>query len=129
MSKIRCFGELELAVLEAVRERGEVSVKDVLAALGEKDRYTTVMTVMSRLAEKGELSRRRVGRLYLYRIVEKKVHSSWSLLERLKRKLFGGNSIKMIRYLLDDAADMEEKDLEELEKLIDDAKRKRHIDD
>jgi len=31
--------------------------------------YTTVMTVMSRLSEKGALSRERAGRSYLYRAV------------------------------------------------------------
>lgn len=50
--------------------RGPVTVRDVLARLNRQRSqalaYTTVMTVMSRLAEKGILSRRQEGRGYLY---------------------------------------------------------------
>ncbi|MBW3593731.1 MAG: BlaI/MecI/CopY family transcriptional regulator [Actinobacteria bacterium] len=49
---------------------GPVSVRDLVEDLnGQRSQplaYTTVMTVMSRLAEKGVLSRRREGRGYLY---------------------------------------------------------------
>jgi predicted transcriptional regulator len=47
-----------------------VSVREVVDALNRRRRaplaYTTVMTVMSRLAEKHRLIRRKVGRGYLY---------------------------------------------------------------
>ena len=52
--------------------RPEGSVRDVLETLNEHraaDRqlaYTTVMTVMARLAEKGLLKRRRVGKAHEY---------------------------------------------------------------
>lgn len=49
---------------------GPVAVRDVLNGLNrerpEPLAYTTVMTVMSRLTEKGSLRRRREGRGYLY---------------------------------------------------------------
>ena len=52
---------------------GPVSVRDVVDELnaGRRDRlaYTTVMTVMSRLAEKGALTRVREGRGYRYEAV------------------------------------------------------------
>jgi predicted transcriptional regulator len=45
-----------------------VSVRDVLeTATGRRRAYTTVMTVLERLWRKGLLSRRRLGRAYLYR--------------------------------------------------------------
>lgn len=46
-----------------------LSVREVHVSLtqqGSRVAYTTVMTVMSRLAEKGLLSRRLVGRGYMY---------------------------------------------------------------
>ena len=48
---------------------GEATVRDVADALiGKTDSaYTTVMTVMTRLAEKGLLSRAARGRAYVYR--------------------------------------------------------------
>lgn len=55
--------------MEEVWRRSEATVRDVLEALnrGPKQRaYTTVMTIMARLAEKGLLTRRRQGRSDVY---------------------------------------------------------------
>ncbi|MHB8242226.1 MAG: BlaI/MecI/CopY family transcriptional regulator [Solirubrobacteraceae bacterium] len=67
----RGFGPLEGEVMEAVwRADQAVSVRDVVEALnagrGEPLAYTTVMTVMSRLAEKDALARSPAGRSYVY---------------------------------------------------------------
>jgi predicted transcriptional regulator len=65
------FGPLEGEVMEAIwRATEPVAVRQVVEKLNE-DRaeplaYTTVMTVMSRLAEKGVLNRSKAGRGYLY---------------------------------------------------------------
>jgi predicted transcriptional regulator len=62
--------ELEAEVMEEAWRHEEVTVRDVLEALnrGAKQRaYTTVMTIMSRLDEKGLLERRREGRADVYR--------------------------------------------------------------
>lgn len=65
------LGPLEAEVMETVwGAAGPVSVRAVVDRLNEGRReplaYTTVMTVMSRLAEKHKLTRRRAGRGYLY---------------------------------------------------------------
>ncbi len=65
------FGPLESEVMDAVwRAARPVAVREVVDALNESRSeplaYTTVMTVMSRLAEKSVLSRRKVGRGYVY---------------------------------------------------------------
>jgi predicted transcriptional regulator len=65
------LGPLAAAIVREVGERGEASVGDVASALRRSQKrehaYTTIMTVMSRLHEKGVLSRERRGRLYIYR--------------------------------------------------------------
>jgi len=66
----RLFGELEAQIMEVVWELGEATVSDVLTRLGDEYHYNTVMTVMSRLADKGFLTRRREGRAYIYAPVE-----------------------------------------------------------
>jgi predicted transcriptional regulator len=65
------FGSLEAVVMDAVWAAGDpVTVRGVVERLNaERARplaYTTVMTVMARLAEKGALVRRKQGRGYLY---------------------------------------------------------------
>lgn len=64
------LGQLELEVMEIIWERGEAAVSDVQAALNQKNHelaYTTVMTVMTRLAEKGWLTTEKHGRAFSYR--------------------------------------------------------------
>jgi len=65
------FGPLESEVMGVVWRAGRpVAVREVVDDLNESRAeplaYTTVMTVMSRLAEKDTLSRRKVGRGYVY---------------------------------------------------------------
>jgi predicted transcriptional regulator len=64
------LGELELAVMEIIWQREEVSVTDVVSALNDQGRklaYTSVMTVMTRLKEKGWLEAERRSKAYFYR--------------------------------------------------------------
>ena len=64
------FGELQLAIMKVVWEQQPVSVSDVLTALNQKKRhlaYTTVMTILNRLTEKGWLKAEKQGRAFLYR--------------------------------------------------------------
>jgi predicted transcriptional regulator len=65
------FGPLESEVMGVVWRAGRpVAVREVVDDLNEFRSeplaYTTVMTVMSRLAEKDALSRRKSGRSYVY---------------------------------------------------------------
>jgi predicted transcriptional regulator len=59
---------LELECLKVLWTLGEGNVKDVRHALtGSRNlAYTTVMTVLDRLARKGGVSRRKVGRSFVY---------------------------------------------------------------
>jgi predicted transcriptional regulator len=63
--------ELESEVMEQLWSTGETPVRSVMQALNtqaSRDRaYTTYMTVMSRLHEKGLLARRRDGKTDYYR--------------------------------------------------------------
>jgi predicted transcriptional regulator len=65
----KILGDLEADVMEAIWEAGRATVHDVHVRLAAADRelaYTTIMTVMSRLAEKGLLKRRKDGAAYVY---------------------------------------------------------------
>ena len=65
----RRLGELEAEVMELAWGRGAwLGVNDLLAALkGRQRAYTTVMTIVTRLCDKGLLERRRDGRGFVYR--------------------------------------------------------------
>jgi predicted transcriptional regulator len=60
------FGPLETQVLEALWEvRRETTVRDLSASF-PGIAYTTLMTTLDRLYKKGVLSRRKMGRAFLY---------------------------------------------------------------
>lgn len=65
------LGPLAAVIVRAVTARGEASVGEVVDGLrqaqGREHAYTTIMTVMGRLHEKGVLVRERRGRQYIYR--------------------------------------------------------------
>lgn len=110
------FGELELSILKIIRELGRVTVREVHERLGNGS-YTTIMTVMSRLADKGELTREKEGKQYLYWINSQNESSSKGILKRIQDKIFGGKSTALVSYLLADE-EITDKDLEEIENLI-----------
>jgi predicted transcriptional regulator len=60
---------LELHCMNALWALGEGSVRDIREALAPSlpRAYTTIMTIMDRLAHKGVVERVKVGRAYLYR--------------------------------------------------------------
>jgi predicted transcriptional regulator len=67
----KVLGPLEAEVMQVLwSTRGPLAVREVLDRLNHRRRpalaYTTVMTVMARLAEKGVLDRQRSGRSFVY---------------------------------------------------------------
>ena len=65
------LGVLEKDIMEVLWNRGESSVKEILDAFSS-DRdisYSTVITVTNRMAKKGLLKKRKVGKAFFYRPV------------------------------------------------------------
>ncbi len=125
MKKKRLFGELELAILQMFNSKEKLTVREVLEALHEDDRYTTIMTVMNRMVEKKLLIRQRVGQQYEYWINQSDQTSQSTFLDKLKQKIFGGKSASMVSYLLESSHDITDVELEEMEKLIRELKKAR----
>jgi predicted transcriptional regulator len=84
----RRFGELESAVLAALWAAPEALVPaEVQGAIGGDLAYTTVMTILVRLHDKGVIERSKVGRAYAYRPV---VAESDVVAEQVRRLLEQG---------------------------------------
>jgi len=66
----RGYGDLAQAILDLVGQAGApVTPAQVRDALGRELAYTTVMTVMARLYDRGLLARKRSGRAFAYTVV------------------------------------------------------------
>jgi BlaI family transcriptional regulator, penicillinase repressor len=122
---IHSLGELEADVMSVVWEKGRATVQEVKDALEPRRAlaYTTVMTVMSRLAEKGMLARQKEGRAYFYTPASSQEKVAGSLLQSLVRRLYNGATGKAIAQLLETEEQVDDAELERLERLIQ-AKRK-----
>jgi len=117
MGKLK-FGELELSILKVVQKLGRATVRDVYTSLGSKGGYTTIMTVMGRMADKGELAKEKSGKQYVYWIASQNQSPAKNVLKRIQDKIFGGKGASMVSYLLEVDQEISDKELEELEKLI-----------
>lgn len=117
MNTKRSFGELESAILHlfAQEDKGW-TVGEVVKALGGKSAYTTIMTVMTRLFEKGILRRSKEGRSYVY--FKKKS----PLVKRLKERFLGASPSAVFSTFLEEKVDPNE--LEKIEGMIREYKKK-----
>lgn len=83
------FGELEAKLMEAVWTLDQPTVQDVIDHLGGKLNYKTTMTVMNRLVDKGILSRRKVGRAFVYAGTASREELLASVFDKMVRGMFG----------------------------------------
>lgn len=117
----KTLGPLEVRVLGLLKPDRAFSVQDVQAALSDEGQdlaYTTVMTVLVRLHEKGVVAREREGRRYLYRAGTRAPGVSRGLVANLKRALFPNDPRAPLLALLDDQS-LSEADLRALRRKID----------
>jgi len=92
---------LELECLKVLWNLGEGTVRDVRRALvpTRPRAYTTVMTVLDRLARKGAVSRRKVGRSFLYTPQVSRDTLRRLAVEQLVENFFSGSADGLRTYL------------------------------
>lgn len=100
---VQPLGSLELDVMKAVWDRGDVSVAEVLDALRSFRplHHNTVMTVMNRLTRKGLLERyARDGRTHGYRPLLSRDAVSEQYIALVTKEFFGGSVARTIAAFL-----------------------------
>ncbi len=119
------LGALEGQVMRVLWDIHEGAVQDVSTRLdtGKNLAYTTVMTVLGRLVEKGFLSREKRGRAYVYRPTVSQQSIADSALQLVVDRFFDGVSTRAVAHLLGAAEDVDEQELRRLESAVR-AKRK-----
>lgn len=92
---------LELECLKVLWIIGESNVKDVREALAESRplAYTTIMTVLDRLVRKGGVSRRKIGRSFVYSPVLTREALRRVAVRELVRCFFEGSTEALLEYL------------------------------
>lgn len=127
-NKLLDVGPLELEVIGALNAASEQSVSQIQAVLkagGHDLAYTTVMTVLVRLHQKGLVTREKSGRQFLYSAAKKKDSSAFNIFERVKNSLFGSEKLKPILSLLESDDGLSRDELEALKEAVEARLKKR----
>ena len=117
----------ELAILRVLWSRKEpMTVRDVHAVLlrGKDTAYTTVLKMLTIMAEKGLVGRDESERSHTYRAVHAEPVVQASLLKDLLRRAFSGSALTLVQRALDDEIASAE-ELDAISRLIAQAKAKR----
>jgi predicted transcriptional regulator len=119
------LGALEREVMALVWSRGEISVRDACASLESTIAYTTVMTTMDRLYKKGLLTRRKVGRAFVYQAAASRAEIEDAVAVELVQSLLqrDGEPLPVLSSLVDAVSDRDRALLADLERLIREKRR------
>jgi predicted transcriptional regulator len=96
------FTDRELDVMAVLWDRGPSSVAEVRAALEDALAYTTVLTVLRTLEEKGSVGHQEEGRAYRYHALVAREAAGRSALRRMLGKLFAGSPEMLLTQLVDE---------------------------
>ena len=114
------LGPQELQIMKVVWERGRVTVRDVYQTLLERRQvaYTTVMTMMNILEQKGFLKKSAGDdRAYLYEPAKSRKSVMRAMVNEFVERVFGGSANPLMLHLIEDEH-VTRKDLDDLRKLV-----------
>jgi len=117
------LGSLELEVMEFMWKANEATVREAAENLGGKRpiAYTTVMTVMGHLVDKGLLSRVMEKNRYRYRVALSKQDFLYQSSQRMIRTLVNNFGDLAVAGFLNEIGDIGPERLDELRRLARDA--------
>jgi BlaI family transcriptional regulator, penicillinase repressor len=115
--------EAEQRLMEIVWSAGPATVGQITDAIPEAERpaYNTVQTIMKILERKGYVQHRAEGRAFVYRAVVDRDAAVRTALSHVVQRFFGGSSQTLALNLIQ-GAHLSEAELDELERIIAQAK-------
>lgn len=113
--KSRTLTDAELRIMEVIWKKGSATVGEVAEALAGKDgsAYTTILTLMGILRNKGYLTCRKEGRVQVFTPRVERDAAARKAVQVLLKKFFAGSPGELVLSFLRD----EELSLEELDEL------------
>lgn len=111
------FTDRELDVMAVLWERGKATVAEVREALEDRLAYTTVLTVLRTLEEKGHVAHEEAGKAYRYYPLVERQAAGTSALSRVVDKLFRGSPALLLTHLVGDAR-LTEEELRRMQRLL-----------
>ncbi|MBK7905457.1 MAG: BlaI/MecI/CopY family transcriptional regulator [Gemmatimonadetes bacterium] len=96
------FPPRELAVMSVLWRLGPSTVTEVREGLDEDLAYTTVLSALQTLEEKGYVTHEAVGRAYRYEAAVPADRAGRSAIARIKEAIFQGSSEAMLTQMVSD---------------------------
>ena len=96
------FTERELDIMAVLWSSGSATVAEVKAQLDDDLAYTTVLSMLRILEEKGHVGHREEGKAYQYFALVPREAAAESALDRLQSKIFGGSAELLLSQLVSD---------------------------
>jgi len=114
------LGESEMELLQLVLETGPASVSDIhqRALESRQVAYTTVMSQLKKLSDKGYLEFDQVGNAYIYRAARRPHEVRHSLLTNILEKVFKGSAVELVESLVKNES-LSSDDFAEMRRMID----------
>jgi BlaI family transcriptional regulator, penicillinase repressor len=112
------FTDRELDIMDILWEQGAATVAEVRDALTDDLAYTTVLTILRTLEEKGYVAHDEEGRAHRYRPLVEKQKAEKSAVSKLVKKLFKGSPEALLTQLVSDRK-LTADDLKRMRTLID----------
>lgn len=112
--------DAELRLMEVVWQRGASTVADVAEGVPQLA-YSTVLTTLRILEEKGYLTHTKDGRAFVYAPVVDRAEASRSAVRHLLSRFFGNRPDLLVLNMMEDEA-ISSDELERLKKLINEEK-------
>ena len=123
MKKKPTLTDTELEIMRVIWDLGEGTVREVHAVLSGKRQvaYTTVMTMMKILEEKGHLEKAKAGRAFVYRPVKARNQVVSNMVSDFLTRVFDGSAEALVLSLIKDNK-LSNKELDEISKMIEEQK-------
>jgi len=118
------FTDRELDVMSVLWDAGSATVAEVRKRLTDDLAYTTVLTVLRTLEQKGYVGHTGEGRAHRYRPLVKRAAAGRSALRRLVDKVFDGSPELLMTQLVSDK-NLSDEELRRLRKLLVDRLREK----
>jgi len=113
------FTERELDVMGVLWEMGGATVAQVRERLQDELAYTTVLTVLRTLEEKGYVDHVEEGKAYRYHPLVERQEAGSSVLRRMMRKLFKDSPELLLTHLVSDRG-LSDAELRRMRQLLED---------
>ncbi|HEV8303744.1 MAG TPA: BlaI/MecI/CopY family transcriptional regulator [Gemmatimonadales bacterium] len=118
------FTDRELDVMSVLWDLGSATVAEVRERLSDELAYTTVLTVLRTLEQKGHVGHTGEGRAHRYHPLVKRAAAGRSALRRLVEKVFDGSPELLLTQLVSDK-NLSDEELRRLRRLVDERLREK----